>query len=261
MAPETPPGVSGPLPRVAVSIVSHGHGGMVQTLVQRLLDCPSVSQIIVTRNIPENSCFKERERIEVLENRKPLGFGANHNQAFKSCRQPFFCILNPDIEISEDPFPALLATLQRHRLALVAPRIMTPGGDTEDSFRYFPSAASLVAKALYHQEGRFRYDPAAMTVFPDWVAGMFMLMPDREFSAIGGFDESYFLYYEDVDLCARLRLAGKGIGVDLTVSATHRARRSSRRDLGHMRMHIASMVRYLWRYRGVAIHAPNGDKS
>jgi GT2 family glycosyltransferase len=63
-----------------------------------------------------------------------------------------------------------------------------------------------------------------------------------------GFDEAYFLYYEDVDLCRRLRKRDYRVVYEPRAEVTHAARRASRRDLRLMRHHLASMLRYLSRY-------------
>src|SRR5574343_91402 len=97
---------------ISVSIVSHGHGDMVVVLLRQLLACPEVAQVIITRNLPENLELPGGERVLLLDNAKPLGFAANHNAAFRHCIAPFFCVLNPDIELSGNPFPALLKALQ-----------------------------------------------------------------------------------------------------------------------------------------------------
>ncbi|WP_204934615.1 glycosyltransferase [Roseibium sediminis] len=222
---------------------------MVTELVATLLRLPSVTQVVVTRNVPELLALPVDPRLTVVENQQPAGFGANHNAAFRHCRERWFCVLNPDIELIEDPFPQLVEILQQQGAALVAPRILGASGQTEDSFRSFPTVASLTAKALFCQEGRFPYDEHAEFVAPDWVAGMFMLVDTRDFVAVDGFDESYFLYYEDVDLCARLRQRGRAVLVDLTVSARHQAQRASHRNLTHLRWHLISLSRFLWRYR------------
>jgi GT2 family glycosyltransferase len=79
----------------------------------------------------------------------------------------------------------------------------------------------------------------------DWVAGMFMLFTAEAYRAVGGFDERYFLYYEDVDICRRLRARGNKIVYEPAVPVIHEARRASRRDPRLMRMHAASALRYL----------------
>lgn len=73
---------------------------------------------------------------------------------------------------------------------------------------------------------------------------MFMLFPRTVYEQLGGFDETYFLYYEDVDLCARLRKLGYRVGYCADVSVVHDARRASHSNLSYLRRHLASMARF-----------------
>jgi N-acetylglucosaminyl-diphospho-decaprenol L-rhamnosyltransferase len=205
-------------------------------------------EIIVTNNIPMVRSQKRMDHFPmvVIENDKPQGFGANHNAAFARAQGDFFCVLNPDIRISRNPFPALLAECSRSEVGLAAPKILSPSGRIEDSARRFPTVSLLARKALgAGQAGD--YDLTDRPISPDWVAGMFMLFRKEVFSEVGGFDESYFLYYEDVDVCRRLRLRGFDIRLVPSVDAVHDARRDSRRNLRHMRWHVASMIQYFLR--------------
>jgi len=203
-------------------------------------------EIILTQNIPEVRNFFSGAipfHTVLIENSKPKGFGANHNAAFRHAKGDFFCVLNPDIRISRNPFPALLAELSRPNVGLAAPRILGPSGGIEDSARRFPTVAFLARKAL----GDVRavdYDAVDQPISPDWVAGMFMVFRKEAFAAVGGFDENYFLYYEDVDICRRLRSRGFDIRMVPSVEAIHDARRQSHRSLRHMRWHLGSIVRY-----------------
>ncbi|HTY02771.1 MAG TPA: glycosyltransferase, partial [Rhodocyclaceae bacterium] len=230
---------------IAVSIVSHGHGAMVTRLVGQLLACPEVAQIIVTRNVPEPTRFVGEGKVDVVENLLPKGFGANHNAAFRRCRAPFYCVLNPDIELQGNPFPDLLAQAGRTGGAVTAPLIVAPDGTVEDSARRFPTLLTLARKALGGPDGRYFIDSGQQTQAVDWVAGMFMLFASSDYAKLGGFDERYFLYYEDVDLCARAWRAGMRVVVVPAVSAVHDARRDSHRSFRHMRWHLASMLRFL----------------
>jgi GT2 family glycosyltransferase len=234
---------------IAVSIVSHGHGAMVDRLVSQLRNCPTVTRIVLTHNIPENSGTNADGLVEIIDNTVPKGFGANHNAAFIRCREPFYCVLNPDIELNDDLFPALLQCLDDSAVALAAPLILTPSGEMEDSARYFPTLWSLLRKALGGPDGRYAIESGQPVVFPDWVAGMFMLFRSSVFARLGGFDEGYFLYYEDVDICDRAGRAGMKVALCPSVTAIHDARRDSHRNLRHLRWHLASMARYLCKKR------------
>lgn len=234
---------------LSLSIVSHHHGSLLPALLNQLQKYPEVTQIILTINTPEKIKFPAFQKILPIYNKKSQGFGSNHNSAFQHCTQPYFCVLNPDIEFQDNPFPQLINTLESQQAALVAPQILSSDGIPEDSIRIFPTLNSLTSKLLHGAEGRHATPENQSIHYPDWVAGMFMLFRSSDFAEIGGFDERYFLYYEDVDICARLHKANKTIVADLNATAIHHAQRASRKNLRHMRWHLASMMRYLWTHR------------
>lgn len=218
---------------------------MVADLTKDLLGCPEVTKIVVTQNVPEDEHYPADARIEVIRNRIVRGYGANQNAALLDAATPFLCVLNPDIRLTGNPFPPLLEAFRDGRIAASAPVIARPDGEREDSARKFPTALSLVGKALGLGDGTYGEDAGALN--PDWLAGMFLLLRSSAFREVGGFDEKYFLYYEDVDLCWRLRRRGHELRQVMNVNAVHDARRASRRDWQHARWHIASMARFLAR--------------
>ena len=235
---------------IAVSIVSHGHGPMVERLVQSLLGLPEVAQIIVTRNVPEAGSPFSSERVMYLENPVPKGFAANHNAAFRHCRHPLFCIMNPDIGLLTNPFPQLLMAITSAKGAVIAPLVVAPDGKPEDSIRHFPSLRSLLAKALCGTDGSYGSGRGDADFFPDWVAGMFMLFRSADFLSLQGFDEHFHLYYEDVDICARTWKNGMRVVACPAVAIVHDARRDSRRNLRYFMWHLASMGRYFAKHWG-----------
>ena len=234
--------------RVCVSVVSHLQASLVKSLLEDIAaHCGDSVEVILTVNVDEPLPFGVRDfdyPVELVRNDIPRGFGANHNAAFRLCRQRTFCVLNPDIRLAANPFPALIEELERDRAGVVAPRIVDPAGRIEDSARRFPTLWSLVAKAL-GRANTLDYEIGASSFSPDWIAGMFMLFGSDVFRAVGGFDAKYFLYYEDVDICARLRAADYDVRLVPAASALHDARRASRSDWRHRAWHLQSIVRYL----------------
>ena len=228
-------------------MVSHGQNRLVNQLLRDLAGIKSIPlRIIVTQNVPDPDPLAGERDAQIIVNAQPKGFGANHNAAFQRCGAPYFCVVNPDIRLSMDPFPALLSSLQRERVAVTAPQVRNPDGGVEDSARRFPTVARLLRKLLPGRSGPdYPVDQGPLEV--DWVAGMFMLFRSDAFRAVGGFDERFFLYYEDVDLCRRLGLLGHACVFDPAVSVTHDARRASRKNLRLMGIHAASAARYLAR--------------
>jgi N-acetylglucosaminyl-diphospho-decaprenol L-rhamnosyltransferase len=230
---------------ITVSVVSHGHAEMIPDLVRQLLDCPEVGQVVITRNIPEDSAgWGADSRVVEINNASPRGFGANHNAAFGLARGEFYCPVNPDVRLIGNPFNRLLEALKENQAGLAVPLVVTPEGAVEDSIRRFPDARSLALKLIGQADGRYHVSPGQPPFFPEWAAGMFMLFRSDIFQALKGFDDKFFMYYEDVDICARAWKQGVRVVACPQVSVVHDARRDSRRKPEFMRWHLASMVRY-----------------
>jgi len=228
---------------------------ILQPLLADLAKFPEISQVILVQNLPEPlpeipESFGD-SRFFTIQNSMPHGFGENHNQAFKKCETSFFCVMNPDIRLPENPFPALLEEMVANsNVSLCAPLVRNPQGGIEDSARKFPTPFNLCEKILGISNGSYLFDSNSKPFSPDWVGGMFMLLRTETFRELGGFDEGFFLYYEDVDLCARLRKLGKDIYLIPKAEAIHDARRTSRRSLRFLRWHIKSMSRYFIKHFG-----------
>jgi len=239
--------------RVSISVVSHGHGGLVASLLGDIAaHVATPIEVILTLNLPEPLPFDPARfafPLRIVENSISKGFAANQNAAFLLSRGGFYCVLNPDIRIAADPFPELLKRFEDHSVGVAAPLIRNPAGAIEDSARRFPTPASILRKALFYRT-EVDYPIKDETIYPDWVAGMFMVFRRDVFAALGGFDERYFLYYEDVNLCARLMLTGKRIALCPSAFAVHDARRQSLSNLRYLRWHLSSMMRYFLFWAG-----------
>lgn len=242
-------------PLISISIVSHGQGNLVAEALgdlSRIGDLVHI-EVLLTKNIPEQLPFSIEDfpcALRIVENKVPKGFGANHNAAFNLSQGQWFCVMNPDIRLTEDPFMVLLAEMARRPAAVMGPAVLTPSGQIEDSIRHFPSILSLADKMLSRSDGRYPFALGDETFKADWVAGMFMLFRAEDFQAVGGFDEGFFLYYEDVDICARLWKSGRRVLACPKAQVIHDARRTSRRDLRYLRWHVTSMARYFWKHWG-----------
>ena len=234
---------------ITVSIISHGHGTMAAPLVNKLLTFSEIEKVILTLNIQELVNVPADDRIQVIQNTSPKGFGANHNQAFSFCDSPFFCVLNPDISFSENPFPGLLQSVS-DGVGLVAPIVQNLDGGIEDSVRKFLSPLSILRRRLFGYQDGYSYAQGDVNFYPEWVGGMCMLFKSSAYSGVGGFDEAYFMYVEDVDICTRLWKAGYKVLVCPSTVIFHDARRASRKNLQHLRWHIAGLFRYFFKYLG-----------
>jgi len=233
---------------ITVSIVSHNQFLLVEKLLDDLsAHCAhDISDVILTINVEEHvsDVSVYNFPVQIIKNCTPHGFGVNHNAAFKQARGAFFCVLNPDIRLTMNPFPTLLDLIHHSNVGVVAPRVVNNSGQREDSERRFPTPWELMKKIAGGKSAV--WSDAHPVSSPDWIAGMFMLFPRSVFEELHGFDERYFLYYEDVDLCARLALAGYKRLVCSDVTVVHDARRSSHGNLRYAPMHLKSIFRFFF---------------
>ena len=236
------------VPAVTISIVSHGQMELVLPLLQDLeaIHHTTPLHVVLTLNVPEAiPCVPEdfAFSLQIMRNSQPLGFGANHNRAFSQAQGGIFCVLNPDIRITQNPFPDLLKACADPHTGLAAPAIYSPSGQLEDSARKLPTPWRIAHRVLTRRRTR-DYAAPTTVLHPDWVAGMFLLLRTTVYRQLGGFDERYFLYYEDVDLCARARLAGLEIVQLALPGVIHNAQRASHRDPKYLRWHVGSMLKF-----------------
>lgn len=233
--------------QATLSIVSHGHGELVAKLLRDLSRQTIASQleVILTLNTseagPDPDCYRGLD-LTLIRNPAPRGFGANHNAALLASGSPWVVIVNPDIRIHDAA--ALERLLARHgdgEVGMVAPSILNSEGAREDSVRHNLDPFSLARRRLLGNDRIIDPDEGARRFC--WVAGMFMALPLDSWRAVGGFDERYFLYCEDYDLCARVALRGTPIVIDDSIAVVHDARRTSHRSLRYLRWHLASLLR------------------
>jgi N-acetylglucosaminyl-diphospho-decaprenol L-rhamnosyltransferase len=219
---------------------------MIEQLVHQLsAKCVSIERVVLTQNIPSMLSLDQSNipfEIVYIENDKPLGFGENHNNAFRHCKSDLFCVMNPDIEILDDPFPSLENTLALLDIGIVAPQVRDSNGNLEDSARIFPTPSTLLKKLLLNSRGTFEGELKNGVQYPDWVAGMFLLFRSEFYSEIGGFDEAYFLYYEDIDISLRTWNLGKKVALNQEAVVVHNAQRSSHTNFRLFTIHIRSIL-------------------
>ncbi len=227
-------------------MVSHGHGAHLFPLMCKLraLCIPNVGHVIVTVNVPEPDLITRLGtqawtfKLTLIHNHVPKGFGANHNAAFKQANLDYFCVLNPDIDFDVDPFPELISHLNQPLTGCAFPVQLDETGQIQDYARKLPSPSALFVR-YFGLKGKTQ-----ILSQPDWVNGAFMLFPSKIFGQLKGFDEGYFMYCEDVDICLRLQLVGLKLSQS-TATVIHAAQRNTRANLRHFIWHVTSMIR-LW---------------
>jgi GT2 family glycosyltransferase len=186
-------------------------------------------------------------RARVIQNSTNVGFGRGVNQAVAATSGALVLIMNPDCRLEAGALAALRGILEQHdRCALVGPRILDPDGAVQGSARGDPDmftglfGRTATLRRLLPALGVSRRNVVTDAAVPagasstvvDWVSGACMLVRRDAFDRIGGFDERYFLYWEDADLCRRLRRAGFEVRYVPGAAAMHRVGQSSRTAQG-----------------------------
>ncbi len=236
----------------SLSIISHGHRDHIREL---LLDLAALNRddfdVTLTLNFPEDLPLDLNAlpyQIRLICNSDLKGFAANHNAAFMLSHGANFIILNPDIRVLEDPFPNISAYMKNSPNAICAPIVVNQYGELEDSARLIPTPFFLVKKLIY-KVFKLRLKPDAipeneLAFLPDWVAGMFVVVPQETYRQLGGLNENYHMYYEDVDFCVRAKLTGHTIAVIKNTRVIHEAQRDSHRKLKHLLWHLQSILKF-----------------
>jgi GT2 family glycosyltransferase len=170
--------------------------------------------------------------VALRANTANVGYGAAANQAVQHCQGDYVLLLNADTTLTPGAMVALSAYMHRHpRAAVVGPLLRYPDGVPQRSYFAVPGTlgwflenepAVWAIRWLPLWRDRFLCftPPIADRVVP-WVHGAALLLRRTAFEAVGGFDESYFMYFEEVDLCLRLRALGYEIHFTPSAAVVH----------------------------------------
>jgi len=245
--------------RVAAVVVDYDAAETAAACVSSLL-AEGVGEVLVVENGDPTATRRALAAggmdVAVLATGRNLGYGAGANRGVAATGDSdYVLVANPDLVVHEGAVAALVAALDAEPAdALVGPRICDERGVTFPSVRRFPSmgdAAGHALLGLFRPDNPFsnRYrppDPAAVGPGEaEWVSGACFLVRRRAFEELGGFDESYFMFAEDMDLCWRLHRAGWGVGFAPGAVVTHAQGVSRRRHPYRMLVaHHRSALRF-----------------
>lgn len=232
-------------------VVTHGpHPDLARCLTAL---APQVDELVVVANLPLEQRLPGNARL--LENDEPRGFGANVNRAVGATNGEFVVIANPDTE----PAPDAVALLREFAVAMprcgiAGPQLRYPDGRWQPSRRRFPTVSGTlvrrtplryVAHPFERQRHHYLLDEQPTEPVPaDWMLAAFLLLRRRMLDEIGGFDERFRLYGEDIELCYRAAKAGWERWYVPAAVVTHRYAAVIDRKL--------LTRRTLWHWRGMA---------
>jgi N-acetylglucosaminyl-diphospho-decaprenol L-rhamnosyltransferase len=228
---------------------------------------PSVEVIVVDSASSDNTVFMLRERfpqVKLVPLDSNVGFTRGNNVGLKQAAGRYLLLLNPDTTILENTIPRMIGYLDDHpEVGIVGPHTLNEDGSTQSTRRHFPNfliglfestwLQPYAPKSLLDYYYVANGTPPDATVEVDWVQGSAMMVRREVYEQIGGLDEGYIMYSEELDWCKRARQAGWSVVFLGDARIVHYGGKSSKQVVG--RSHLLfqqSKLRYFRKYHGMA---------
>ena len=188
-----------------------------------------------------------------------VGFGAGHNLVLPRLRSRYHAVINPDITLAEDAITKMALYMDAHpEVALLSPRVVFPGtnepqilGKRNPTLKYLLASRlrrGALAKKILAEYAMLDRDDAEPFEIEN-ATGCFMFARTEALRKIGGFDERFFLYFEDCDLARSIAGEGKVLYYPQAV-VEHEWKRESKKNFRLALVQIQSMIKYFWKWRG-----------
>lgn len=201
---------------------------------------------------------KNFPQVTVIRSGKNVGFGAGHNVVINSVESRYHAIINPDIVLNENAIKKMADYMEENPdIGLLSPRICFPDGRDQILGKRNPRLKYLVASRLRGDEPSKLLREYAMLdsdlskpIQIENATGCFMFLRTEILKNIGGFDDGYFMYFEDADLARRINEISKCVYYPYAI-VNHVWGRDSKRNFKLMCVHIDSMLRYFRKWKTI----------
>lgn len=250
---------------LAVVVVNYNTGDLLARCVASVIEAAGglAVDVLVVDNASRDESMQvataRTPQVRVIENPTNRGLSAAWNQGAAAVDAPLILFLNPDAEICRGGLPALVTVAEgRPDVAVFGPVIRNPDGTVYESGRVFPGIVQAVGHAFlapfapgnrftraYRQTSWDRTTEREV----DWVSFAAMLIRRSAFEQVGGFDEGFWLYGEELDLCTRLRDAGWKVLATPEVEVLHVGGVSTGRSRQTHLLHSQGVYRYYRKHR------------
>jgi GT2 family glycosyltransferase len=250
---------------VSAVVVSHGHAPELATLLPLL--APQVDELVVVANRSGSLPTTLPSGTRVLENQVARRLAENVNTGVAASTGAWILYANPDVVPEPGAVPTLHAfAVTRERCGIAGPRTVWPDGTWQPTRRSFPTVSGTIVRRtplrtvlrpLERQRTHYHLDEdVSEPIEADWLLGSFLLMRRAMLDELGGWDEGYRHYVEDIDLAYRARRAGWERWYVPAARVTHDwAQVTDRRFLSrHTLWHARSMARFVRRHPEMLIH-------
>jgi len=229
------------------------------------IDCflkiPLSKRLFLIDNSPKRIFYDKyvHPDIEYIFVGKNVGFGAGHNIILDKIKGLSDChlVLNPDVSFKEQVIPNLMEALNKDTdVVLVAPKVLFPNGNHQYTCRRYPKFSELLFRYVGYSStkvlnGEYRDLDLSKPFYPNILHGCFLLLKTDCFEELKGFDERYFMYMEDVDLCRKIDAMGKKKLYYPHEVIYHVLKKRSSKNMKLFTIHLISAVRYYFKWNNI----------
>ncbi len=260
--------------KLSIIIVNYNTLPVTKNLLDFLLkqDLPPATEIIVVDNNSSDDSVPllraDYPEITVIENRENVGLAAGVNTALKQAKGKYYLILNPDMIALPGSIDTLVSFLDEHEdVGVAGGKLISPNNKLQYScFRFYKPMTIVYRRTFLGKTKRGRAEIARFLMKDadhstiqdvDWLMGACLILRGDTVQEVGGMDERFFLYFEDVDWCRRFWEKGWRVTYVPEAVFSHFYQHTSRGNafVGLLtnrptREHIKSALKYFWKFRG-----------
>ena len=224
--------------------------------------------------VSSNSCYPKEKQDEIVRamadvrwcfNERNGGFAYGMNRGLEQATGDYLVIMNPDVKLQSSLNRLVTFLKDNPEVGAVAPQIVGNDGNVQDSCRSFVTPFRFAARQLNRiftkkasiLDSGFDYSQIQRV---DCVIGAFIMITRQVYEDVGGLDESYFMYAEDIDFCTRIRESGYEVVYDPTVKIIYEGSRSARKDKRFARIFIQSHIKYWRKFGFFSMNYPKYEK-
>ena len=224
--------------------------------VDSFLSTPLDKKLFIIDNSPHNILEKHflHPEIEYLFVGKNIGFGKAHNLVLDKLKSKYHLILNPDVVFSSDVIDFLIKELKKSsNVSFITPKVVYPDKKIQYVCRKNPTFFDLINRKLHISEDQikkneYQNQDLEKPFYPEFIHGCFMLFKTSDLKTIHGFDERYFLYMEDADMCRKIDKIGKKILYCPNVEIVHQHQKGSAKSMKLFLFHLSSAFKYFLKW-------------
>ncbi|MGL1115079.1 glycosyltransferase family 2 protein [Vibrio vulnificus] len=242
---------------IYISVISHNHSQLINELscIESLSDN---FRVVVKSNCPGDDfhTLERKDNMYWIDSDYYLGFGENNNFVFEYCKNTlfmsdddYFIVLNPDVNVSALTIKLLCDNMYDNYHYLAAINLFKDKSFTtyDNSIRTYPKLKDFILSfALGRNDTIVKKELINNPIDVDWAAGSFLAFKSSLYSLLSGFDEGFFMYCEDIDICRRSKALGFPVIFYPQFKALHFAQHSNKKILSrHFLWHVKSVIRYL----------------